>query len=88
MRHILTSLVLLVLLFPSLALGETVKFEDLIVREGLHYKKSSQVPFTGEVTGKKQGKFKNGMREGPWVEYYDNGQLDFKGTYKNGKKVK
>ena len=23
--------------------------------------------------------------EGPWVSYYDNGQLMFKGAYKNGK---
>ena len=48
MRHILTSLVLVVLLFPSLALGETVKFENLIVREGLHYKTFTDVPFTDE----------------------------------------
>ena len=26
------------------------------------------------------------MNEGVWVYYYDNGQLDFKGNYKNGKK--
>ena len=38
MRHILTSVVLVVLLFPSLASGETVKWGDLIVREDLHYK--------------------------------------------------
>ena len=25
------------------------------------------------------------MREGPWVTYYDNGQLETKGNYKNGK---
>jgi hypothetical protein len=53
MRHILTSVVLLVLLFPALALGETM--DDLVKRDGLHYKKFTDVPFTGEVTGKKQG---------------------------------
>ena len=31
----------------------TVKYEDLIERDGLRYQKFSAVPFTGEVTGKK-----------------------------------
>ena len=84
MNRILAPILLLVFLFPSLALGETVKFEDLVEREGLHYKKSSQVPFTGEVTGRYQGKLKNGLREGPWVVYHDNGQLSRKGDFKNG----
>ena len=53
MKHILTSVVLLVLLFPSLASGETL--DDLAEREGLHYKKYTDVPFTGKITGKNQG---------------------------------
>ena len=58
MRRILTSVVLLVILFPSLALGEKVKFEDLVERDCFYFKKSSQVfakghqlTFTGTVTG-------------------------------------
>ena len=86
MRHILTSLVLGVLLFPSLALGETVKWDDLVERESLHYKKFTDVPFTGKVTGTGQGKLENGERVGPWVNYHNNGQLYYKGTYKNGKR--
>jgi antitoxin component YwqK of YwqJK toxin-antitoxin module len=84
MRHILTSVVLLVLLFPSLALGKTMK--DLVERDGLHYKKFTTVPFSGKITGNTQGSFRNGKKHGPWVRYYNNGQLLFKGTYKNGKK--
>ena len=75
MRQILASMVLVVLLFPSLALGETVKFEDLVITDGLYYKKFSDVPFTGKVTGKKQGSFKDGKQHGPWVTYWYNGQL-------------
>ena len=82
MRHILTSVVLVVFLLPSLASGETM--EDLVEREGIHYKKLTDVPFTGEVTGKPQGSFKNGKRDGPWVYYDDNGQLSRKRTYKDG----
>jgi hypothetical protein len=84
MRHILTSVVLLVVLFPALAFGETM--DDLVITDGLHYKKFTTVPFTGEVTGKRQGSIKDGKKDGPWVHYYDNGQLCWKGTYKDGKR--
>ena len=52
MRHILTSVVLLVLLFPSLALGEGVKWDDLVITNGLYFKKFTNVPFTGKTTGR------------------------------------
>ena len=82
---LLTLLTCLFLLSPNVVLSETVKYEDLVTRKGLYYQKSSDVPFTGNVTGKKQGEIKKGKREGPWVRYYKNGQLSSKGTYKNGK---
>jgi hypothetical protein len=50
MKHILAPILLMVLLFPSLALGETI--EDLVYREGLLYKTFNEIPFTGAVTGK------------------------------------
>ena len=59
MNHILTSVVFVVLLFPTLALGEEVTMDDLVETNGLVYKKSTDVPFTGKVTGKEQGTFKN-----------------------------
>ena len=86
MKHILAFILLLTLLFPSLTFGETM--DDLVERprwSGIHYKKFSDVPFTGKVTGLSQGTFKDGKKHGPWVQYYDNGQLRTKGTYKNGK---
>jgi hypothetical protein len=47
----------LVLLFPSLVLGDTVDWDDLVENpsDGLYYKKFTDVPFTGEVTGQEQG---------------------------------
>ena len=84
MKHILTSVVFVVLLFPALALGEEVTFADLVERDGLYYKKVTEVPFTGKVTGLQQGRFKNGVMEGPWVTYHNNGQLEMKGDFKNG----
>jgi antitoxin component YwqK of YwqJK toxin-antitoxin module len=83
MKRILAPILLMTLLFPALAFGETMK--DLVEREGIHYKKFTEVPFTGKVTGKTQGSFKNGKKDGPWVQYHDNGQLMDKGTFKNGR---
>ena len=91
MNRILPPILLLTLLFPSLALGESMG--DLVVRNGLHYKKFSDVPFTGKVTGKSQGSFrtegsfKDGKKDGRWVSYYPDGRLFYKGTYKDDKKV-
>jgi len=59
--------------------------KDLVEREGLFYKKFTDVPFTGEVTGEYQGSFRNGMKQGSWIVYHENGQLWFKVTYKSGK---
>jgi len=89
MRHTLASLVLALFLFPSIAKGErSVTIDDLIFRSsnGLHYKKYTDVPFSGKVTGREQGLFKNAMRVGLWVHYHIDGWLESKGTYVNGKK--
>jgi hypothetical protein len=83
MKRILAPILLLTLLFPALAFGETM--DDLVERDGIHYKKFTEVPFTGKVTGKSQGSFKDGKNVGPWVYYHQNGQLWYKGTFKNGK---
>jgi hypothetical protein len=88
MKRILAPILLLTFLFPSLAFGVTM--DDLVKREGIFYKKFTEVPFTGKVTGKIQGSFRNGKRVGPWVGYNDDGTVNegYAGTYKNGVKVK
>ncbi len=84
MKHILLPIVLLTLLVPSIALGVTM--DDLVKREGLYYKKFSDVPYTGRTAGEQQGSFKNGVRIGSWATFWSNGQLWERGTFKNGKK--
>jgi hypothetical protein len=109
MNRILAPILLLTLLFPTLAQGqslndwvgkgkgllcettgmgcpESVDFKDLVKRDGLHYKKHTDIPFTGKVTGDVQGSFKDGKLDGPWVYYHKNGQLESKGNWKNGKR--
>ena len=93
MKRILASLVLMVLLFPVLALGETMN--DLFYRDGLYFNRSTNVLFTGNITGEYKsgnttwtggGTLRNGKKEGPWVYFYDNGQLMNKENYKDGKR--
>ena len=76
----------MVFLCPSLALGEEVTWDDLVRTNGLMYKKFTDVPFTGKTTGQIQGSFKDGVADGPWVEYWDNGRLQSRIFYKNGKR--
>ena len=83
MNRLLAPILLLTLLFPALAFGETI--DDLVITNGLYYKKYTDVPFTGNTTGKSQGSFRNGKKHGPWVSYHDNGQVFSQGTYNNDK---
>ena len=79
-------LIFIVTLSPNVVMSETLKFNDLVERDGVYYQKYSDVPFTGNVTGKEQGEIKKGKRDGLWVRFYKNGQLLSKHTYENGKK--
>ena len=73
--------------------GWSLEYNELVKRDGLYYKKFTEVPFTGEINskitypieGKEKGKLIKGIKEGYWVKYYGNGQLWEKGNYKNGK---
>ena len=88
MKHLLAPILLLVFLFPSLALGLEVTLDDLVERDGVYYKKFTDVPFSGKVTGQGQGELKDGVKDGPWVSYRKDGTVDEKdtGTYKTGVK--
>ena len=81
----------MILLFPGLVLGETM--DELVERDGLFYKEVTNVPFTGNITGKTRGTIRNGKKNGPWVYHWNNGQFYWnkgqlwkKGTYKDDKK--
>ena len=71
----LVFLPLLVFLFPVVSMGETVDRKELVVRDNLYYKKFTDVPFTGTVTGKEQGELVEGKRVGVWLDFYSTGQL-------------
>ena len=98
----LTSIILILFLslLSSPSWSETLTIDDLLERNDLFYKKYTDVPFTGEVSGMKNGKFKNGMKVGEWLTYdiegqlngewlfyRENGQLKEKGNYKDDVRV-
>ena len=90
MKHLtilLAPILLADLLFPALALGVTL--DDLVYTNGLWYKKFTDVPFTGIVTGQCQGLLKDGLKDGPWVAYRKDGTVheEWTVTYRNGVKV-
>jgi len=71
---------------------ETILWSDLVEHDGIYYKIStntdsspSLVLFSGKVTGEHQGNMRNGKREGPWIRYWDDGQLRWKLIYKDGR---
>ena len=64
---------------------ESVDAKDLVERDGVYFKKRTDVPFTGKTTGDEQGSVRNGKRVGLWVSFHENGQLRNKGTYEDGK---
>jgi len=88
MKNSLTTLVMILfvsLLAAAPSWSEEISMDDLVERDGLLYKKFTDVPFTGEIDeGSYQGSLKNGKPEGTWVAYHDNGQLKAKGALKNG----
>jgi hypothetical protein len=86
-RFLILPVLLLALVFPSIAMGETVDSADLVSRDGLYYKKFSTIPFTGKSTGQETGSYINGKSHGPQSTFYDNGQLKYKGIWKDGELV-
>ena len=87
----ITFLTIVFCLTSSIAFSETVNSENLVVRNGLAYKKFSSEPYSGSVNGTDEygyivkGNYKDGKEEGIWEFYYDNGQIYSKTTYKNGR---
>ena len=50
-----------------------MKLCDLDIRQNIYYEKSTEVPFTGKVTGKEVGSLENGKMNGCWKRYYKKG---------------
>ena len=71
MKTLITIIFLSLLSSPSWS--ETQ--DDLVKRDGVYYKKFSDVPFSGKVTGLRNGLMKKGKEEGEWVINHENGEF-------------
>jgi len=76
---------LLLVFTAASASAETI--DDLVLRNGSYYKKFSDTPYKGKISGEVNTSFTNGQLNGPWLKYHKNGQLFEKGTYETGKKT-
>ena len=58
------TLIFFLSLLSSPSWSENLTMDDLVEKNDLYYKKFTDVPFTGEVSGRLSGKFKNGKKDG------------------------
>ena len=83
LRTALAAAMLTTATLPAAAQGELVFMDELVFRDGVFFKVHTRVPFTGEVRG--HGQIVEGLREGSWIFFDDNGQRLSEGTFKNGR---
>lgn len=72
---------------------QKIKYDDLEEKDGLFYEQGSKIPYTGQcVTTFPSGKLgmggsiKNGLRDGEWIWFYENGNKKRYCVYKAGLK--
>ena len=79
-KTLITFLTILFCLTSSVGWSET--WDELVERDGIYFKKFTDVPFNGKMDNKgliknskinlyEQGSIKNGMKDGSWVRYYE-----------------
>ena len=64
--------------------SDDIDYDQLKYTNGLLYKKEINEIFTGKVTGIQNGKVVNGLKEGEWKGFYENGNLLWSGFYDKG----
>lgn len=85
MKKVLIIFYIILFFFNLNVAYAKTNYEDLVKRNGLYYKKFSDIPFTGKIDNLiTNGSFIRGKKHGIWIRYYQNGNLAFKGEFKNG----
>ena len=75
------------LFFVSYSYSNEIDYDLLKYKNGLLYIKEINAIFTGNVTGIQNGKVVNGLKEGEWKGFYENGNLLWSGFYNKGLNV-
>ena len=76
--------VLLLLTMPIHIFAADLNPNDLVSRDGFFYEKFTDIPFTGTVKGSERGSISDGLRQGLWEFFDDNGNLVSRGNFKDG----
>ena len=79
---LMLGVTVLLCLSASVVWSETI--DDIRWRDGIAYKKFTDIPFSGKVNGQEKGSLKNGKKEGKWFTYYNNKKLLSLIEYENG----
>ena len=84
MKNLSLKICLVIAALASPVWSETIN--DFVERNGKYYLKFTDEGFSGKVEGRVQGTLKDGLWEGKYTSYWNNGQLEQKGNYGDGKK--
>ncbi len=57
-------------MLTSFSWGDNIGIDDLVIRNNLFYKKFTDTPFTGTISGIQNGTFRSGERDVLWTFYY------------------
>ena len=74
-------------LFFFYSYSNEIDFDQLEYKDGLLSQTEINEIFTGDVTGIQNGKVVNGLKEGEWKGFYENGNLLWSGFYSKGLNV-
>lgn len=84
-KFLLITLLIFTFQSKSFSNDEVTRFDNLVERNKVFFKKFSNEPFTGRVSDEKyEGFIQNGNVEGKWVEFHKNGKPKFIGNFRNG----
>ncbi len=72
------------LLFFNVGKTHAMHNDRLIVKDGIFYNADTLQKFTGITSGKEQFTIQNGVLEGPYSRFYDNGRLREEGSFSKG----
>ena len=85
-------LILITLLIIVTSCSKPVDYKSLGDRNGLMYNVNSQKPYSGRAVEyynfynsvKKKGNFEDGLKDGKYILYFKNGQINLKANLKDG----
>ena len=96
MKKLLLLLFSLLISFNSYGKTVCVETDDVQKRDGTYYLVNQEKPFTGNNSCQylsngqqhSKGKIKKGKKNGKWIQWYENGQIESETIFKSGKRKK